>query len=598
MSRTITNNGTQSVPYGNLLGELAVYKSMLAGVALVAVLGLVAANWAAEDFVIRKGNASPKSATPKPAAAAEKPAAAAPLASTKPSSAKSRKPQAIKLALKSGESPADAWNRYFAALKPVDEKDSVAVAKRADLEQDVRQSVRDLMSTQKFDQVIGLIEAALRNGHPQPWMYQALGLALTAAKAPSAQIERALMSAVDFAGSDTTQLAYIAHYMARNRLDGRALRIFRQVADLEPTRPEPYIHGLAIAQRLDDRDAMEWAILGILSQAWPRSQEHIERDATNQASALLERLNKEGRTREAQTLRAKINAALERDVVVQVSWTGQADLDISVQEPTGTTCSFRNPRTTAGGVILGDSFAGQQRKSGDSYTETYVCSKAFAGRYQMLIRKVWGEVTADQVKVKITMRRPTRTEKDGDNRVASIAAKEEGPIVIMDTADLDEGTNFVQFALENGRRTEPLSDVQVANAIREQQALGREILAQQVGGLDAGALQSLAASRALAGNGNGVIPGILPIPVGGAVGFRPVITTLPEGANLAATAVISADRRYVRITALPLFSKIGKVLAFNIITGRITDGNPDVGANAGAGGGGGGGAPGPGGPGR
>ena len=34
-----------------------------------------------------------------------------------------------------------------------------------------------------------------------------------------------------------------------------------------------------------------------------------------------------------------------------------------------------------------------------------------------------------------------------------------------------------------------------------------------------------------------------------AVGFQPVITTLPEGTNFAATAVISADRRYVRITA-------------------------------------------------
>jgi hypothetical protein len=456
------------------------------------------------------------------------------------------------------------------------------------------------MSSQKFDHVVGLIEGALRNGQPQPWMYQALSLALTAAKAPSDQIERALMSAVDFAGSDTTQLAYIAHYMARNRLDARALKIFRQVADLEPTRPEPYVHGLAIAQRLDDREAMEWAILGVLSQAWPKNQEHIERDAANQAKALLDRLHKEGRTSEAQALRAKINAALERDLVVQVSWTGQADLDISMQEPTGTTCSFRNPRTTAGGVMLGDSFAGQasaaSRKAGDGYTETYVCSKAFAGRYQMLVRKVWGEVTANQVKVKVTMRRPPRAEKTGDTQVASIDAKDEGPIVYMDTANLEEGTNFLQVTLDSGRRTEPLSEIQVANAIREQQALGREILAQQVGGLDANALQSLAAARALAGNGNAVVPGILPIPVGGgAVGFRPVITTLPEGANLAATAVISADRRYVRITTLPLFSKIGKVLAFNIITGRITDGNPDVGNNAG-GGGGGGGNPGPGGP--
>jgi hypothetical protein len=564
------------------------------------MLALVAANRAAEDFVIKKdGPAKPAASVAKSPAVnvAKSPAVAATIPSkstaSKSTAVKTRKPQAIKLATKSGESPADAWNRYFAALPPV--SDEATEAKRADLDGDIRQTVRDLMAAQKFDHVVGLIEAALRNGHPQPWMYQALGLALTAAKAPSAQIERALMSAVDFAGSDTTQLAYIAHYMARNGLDRRALKLFRQVSDLEPTRPEAYTHSLAIAQRLDDMEAMEWAVLGILGQAWPKSQEHIERDAANQASALLDRLNKAGRVADAKRLRARLNAALERDLVVQVSWTGQADLDISMQEPSGTTCSFRNPRTTAGGVMLGDSFAGQPGKSAESYTETYVCPKAFAGRYQMLIRKVWGEVTANQVKIKVIRRKAPAVADESTKQVALVNSAENDKEVLIDEVELGQGTNFFQVSLEGGRRTEPLSEIQVANAIRTQQALGREILAQQVGGLDSGALQNLAASRALAGNGT--IPGVLPIPVvQGAVGFRPVITTLPEGANLAATAVISADRRYVRITTLPLFSKIGKVLAFNIITGRITDGNPDVGNNAGGGGGGGGGAPGPGGP--
>ena len=50
---------------------------------------------------------------------------------------------------------------------------------------------------------------------------------------------------------------------------------------------------------------------------------------------------------------------------------------------------------------------------------------------------------------------------------------------------------------------------------------------------------------------------------------------LPEGANMAATAVISADRRYVRVTVIPIFSAIGKVLKFNIQTGEIGDGDPD-----------------------
>ena len=47
-----------------------------------------------------------------------------------------------------------------------------------------------------------------------------------------------------------------------------------------------------------------------------------------------------------------------RDVTVSVTWTGEADVDLVVEEPAGTVCSLQNPRTTAGGVMLGDSFAG------------------------------------------------------------------------------------------------------------------------------------------------------------------------------------------------------------------------------------------------
>ena len=53
----------------------------------------------------------------------------------------------------------------------------------------------------------------------------------------------------------------------------------------------------------------------------------------------------------------------------------------------------------------------------------------------------------------------------------------------------------------------------------------------------------------------------------GGAGFRPVLTTLPEGTNMTATAVISADRRYVRVTPTPLFSVIGPVSTFNFSTG-------------------------------
>jgi hypothetical protein len=48
----------------------------------------------------------------------------------------------------------------------------------------------------------------------------------------------------------------------------------------------------------------------------------------------------------------------------------------------------------------------------------------------------------------------------------------------------------------------------------------------------------------------------------GAPGYAPVITTLPSGAQLGASAVVSPDRRYVRMNLQPFFSSVGPVQNF------------------------------------
>jgi hypothetical protein len=49
---------------------------------------------------------------------------------------------------------------------------------------------------------------------------------------------------------------------------------------------------------------------------------------------------------------------------------------------------------------------------------------------------------------------------------------------------------------------------------------------------------------------------------GGSPGYAPVITTLPSGAQLGASAVVSPDRRYVRMNLQPFFSSVGPVQNF------------------------------------
>jgi hypothetical protein len=55
---------------------------------------------------------------------------------------------------------------------------------------------------------------------------------------------------------------------------------------------------------------------------------------------------------------------------------------------------------------------------------------------------------------------------------------------------------------------------------------------------------------------------------GRGVGYAPVITWLPEGTSLGASAVVSPDRRYVRMNLQPFFSRVIGVDTFNFRTGE------------------------------
>ena len=52
------------------------------------------------------------------------------------------------------------------------------------------------------------------------------------------------------------------------------------------------------------------------------------------------------------------------------------------------------------------------------------------------------------------------------------------------------------------------------------------------------------------------------------VGYLPVITWLPQGTTMGASAVVSPDRRYVRVSPMPFFSSVGPVYSYNLNTGR------------------------------
>jgi hypothetical protein len=374
-------------------------------------------------------------------------------------------------------------------------------------------------------------------------MYEALALNMQAAGSSKADIERALMSGVDF-GSSVDEVMYVAQYMARFGLESRALEVFRQVALIEPLRTEPYLYGLQLSTQLRDLEGIKWSSLGILKQAWPKDKNAIVEAAKRAAAAAVGQLKAENRTEEAARLQAEIDKAAIRDCVVKVTWTGDADVDVMVEEPSGAICAFRNPRTSGGGVLLGDTSSVDSRGAGEGTTETYECPQAFSGTYRVLIRRVWGRVTAGKVTVDVYAHYGTPQEKHMREQIS-----------------LGEQDALLVFDLPDGRRQEPLAEHQLANAAAGQLAVNQAILAQQV--------NQIANSSGGANAGLGVArQDLLGIPViNQAVGYQPQITVLPAGTSLSVTGVVSADRRYVRITPIPLFSGVSSVTTFNLLTG-------------------------------
>lgn len=80
---------------------------------------------------------------------------------------------------------------------------------------------------------------------------------------------------------------------------------------------------------------------------------------------------------------------------------------------------------------------------------------------------------------------------------------------------------------------------------------------------------------------------LLPVASSFNIGFQPIIQTIPDGVQLTVRAVVSADRRYVRLSILPVFTNVTDVFTFSFISGVGGGGGGLGGGGGGLGGGGG-----------
>src|SRR5262249_46531040 len=152
-------------------------------------------------------------------------------------------------------------------------------------------------------------------------------------------IERAELSAIDMQPTDAQGYMKASQAMADAKRWDRAVAFCKQASVLNPDSPEPYANAVVYAREAKDVDGLEWASSNLLKHDWPNQNRKYHDKAQDELKNLKSLLEKEKNADPAKL--SKLDGAkknLQRDLVITIDYKGQADVDMEVEEPIGTTC--------------------------------------------------------------------------------------------------------------------------------------------------------------------------------------------------------------------------------------------------------------------
>lgn len=439
--------------------------------------------------------------------------------------------------LKSGE-PQEVWSRFFREHRPAPAL--------------LSKWVLQLHEEKQYRQVIACLQSALVHGQAQPWMYEVLALSMEIEGYPKEKVERVVLSMSDFGQADYGSMMYSGAYLTRFGRKSAALRLYQQASRMLPERPEPYVLGLKLAKDAGAPEEIRWAATGILLNYWEPDFAARHREAENALTDEIRRQQKAGNADAAAELSQALTAARSRDLVIRLEWNGAADLDLEVEEPGGSVCSVSSPQTQGGGLFLHDGLG----PNPDNSYELYVCPRGFPGPYRIIIRARDGKVVGGRATLTVTQREGL-PDQSRMVRTLQLAGEELGLAVDLPLGRRNEPKHISLLA-----RPEP-ADLAVP---RPRVPAGQNPQAAQ-------ARRDFLESRAEQDLRNGR--------PAGAVGYAPVIQVIPEGSSLSAQAVVSPDRRYIRLGIQPAFTTITDVFTFSFLNGGQQNAGGGGAANAG-----------------
>jgi tetratricopeptide (TPR) repeat protein len=259
-----------------------------------------------------------------------------------------------------------------------------------------------------YTDVAEFLKANLRQGIlVQPWVYEALALALESSNGDPEEIRRARVSAVALEPQNAQGFLKAAQAMGDHKQYDRALAFCRQAAQLQPNSPNPYANALVYADFAKDSAAMEWAASGLLSQEWSADNHKLQGLAQAKLDALAGTLERNQRKADADKLRATLQKLRQRDLVINLTWepgaSGPAGLDLWVKESSGTVCSTEHRMSPGGGTLTGGNLTDLTKLS-------YVAAQAFSGEYEIKVRRLWGQPLGGKARLEIVQHQGTPKE--------------------------------------------------------------------------------------------------------------------------------------------------------------------------------------------
>jgi tetratricopeptide (TPR) repeat protein len=270
-----------------------------------------------------------------------------------------------------------------------------------------------MVGVHEFGHAAEILKANLRYGFcNEPWVFEGLAIALKESGGSSAEIERVRLSAIGLDPKNPQAYLKAAKAVADLGQPERALAFCKQASALRPDLADPYANALVYLDKAKtvDSDAAEWAIGNLLRNEWATDKDMYYDQASAALKSVKAKLQKENRMAELDHLSVAVTDQQHRDLVIELRWQGQADLDLRVIEPIGSICSNSQRQTPAGSVLVGD-LGRYDPLHPESRSELYTVVAAFNGSYEVKVDTVWGRPLSGKAQLKITYHQGTPEER-------------------------------------------------------------------------------------------------------------------------------------------------------------------------------------------